>query len=375
MNTLGRTALTLVLLFIMLVLLFIMLAPCHARQQEPVRIGVAGLTHGHVSWILRGEPRDEIQVVGIFESNRQLAETYAMRFGFPMELVYSNLEAMLEEARPEAVTAFNSIYEHLAVVEACAPRGIHVMVEKPLAVSMDHARRMRELAQSNGIHLLTNYETAWYAATAEAFRRVRVEREIGEIRKIVVHDGHSGPQEIGVGPEFLAWLTDPKMNGGGASIDFGCYGANLITWLMKGEKPLSVTAVFQQMKPDIYREVDDEATILVTYPQAQGIIQASWNWPFSRKDLEIYGQTGYVNTLDSQRMRIRLAGEEAEKEIRVSHLEGAFDDPFTFLAAVVRGSHTVRPTDLSSLEINLTVVQILEAARISATQGKTVLLK
>ena len=368
MKTLGRIVLA-------LASWLIVLSPCNAQQQGPVRIGVAGLTHGHVSWILRGDPRDEIQVVGIFEPDRQLAEKYSKRFGFPMKLVYSDLEEMLDKVKPEGVTAFNSIYEHLAVVEACAPRGIHVMVEKPLAVSMDHARRMRELVESNGIHLLTNYETTWYATTAEAFRRVHIEREIGEIRKIVVHDGHSGPQEIGVGPEFLAWLTDPKMNGGGASIDFGCYGANLITWLMKGEKPLSVTAVFQQMKPDIYPEVDDEATILVTYPRTQGIIQASWNWPFSRKDLEIYGRTGYVNTLDSQRMGIRLAGEDSEREMQVSTSEGAFDDPFTFFAAVVRGTHTVKPTDLSSLEINLTVVQILEAARISARQNKTFFLK
>ncbi|HUV12067.1 MAG TPA: Gfo/Idh/MocA family oxidoreductase [Acidobacteriota bacterium] len=368
MKTLGRIALA-------LASLIIALTPCVAVQDEPVRIGVAGLTHGHVDWILGREQQDDIQVVGIFEPNRQLAEQYSKRFGFPMQLVYGNLEEMLEEVKPEAVTAFNSIYEHLAVVEACAPRGIHVMVEKPLAVSMEHARKMSELARAHGIHLLTNYETTWYASTEEAYRRVHIEREIGEIRKIVVHDGHSGPKEIGVGPEFLAWLTDPGMNGGGASIDFGCYGANLITWLMKGEKPTSVTAVFQQMKPEIYAEVDDEATILITYPRTQGIIQASWNWPFSRKDLEVYGQTGYVNTRDSKRMRIRLKGATSEEEIEAHHSEGAYRDPFSFLAAVVRGKHTVAATDLSALDTNVTVVQILEAARISASQGKTVLLK
>jgi len=368
MTILGRIAVS----FIFLLTAF---TSGYALQKEPVRLGVAGLTHGHVGWILGREPQDDIQMVGIFEPNRQLAEKFSKRFGFPMQLVYNNLEEMLEDVKPEAVTAFNSIFEHLAVVEACAPRGIHVMVEKPLAVSVEHARKMSKLARTHGIHVLTNYETTWYASTAEAYRRVHIEQEIGEIRKIVVHDGHSGPQEIGVGPEFLSWLTDPIMNGGGASIDFGCYGANLITWLMKGEKPLSVTAVFQQMKPEIYREVDDEATILVTYPRTQGIIQASWNWPFSRKDLEIYGQTGYVNTVDSQRMRIRLKGAKSEEEIEAHQSEGAFQDPFSFFAAVVRGDHTVAPRDLSALETNVTVVQILEAARISASQGKTVLFK
>ncbi len=76
---------------------------------------------------------------------------------------------------------------------------------------------------------------------------------IGDIRKIVVHDGHNGPKEINVQPEFLNWLVDPKLNGGGALFDFGCYGADLATWLMDGQRPLSVTAVTQQLKPEIYR--------------------------------------------------------------------------------------------------------------------------
>ena len=98
-------------------------------------------------------------------------------------------------------------------------------------------------------------------------------------------------------PEFLSWLTDPKLNGAGALFDFGCYGAGLMTWLMNGEKPLTVTAVTQQIKPEIYPKVDDEATIIITYPKAQAIIQASWNWPFDRKDMEVYGATGSVMTV------------------------------------------------------------------------------
>ena len=79
-------------------------------------------------------------------------------------------------------------------------------------------------------------------------------------------------------PEFLRWLTDPVLNGGGALTDFGCYGANLFTWLMGNVRPLSVSAVTQTFKPDVYPRVDDEATIVVTWPAAVGIIQA-WNCP------------------------------------------------------------------------------------------------
>ena len=95
-------------------------------------------------------------------------------------------------------------------------------------------------------HVLTNYETTWYPSTHAAYDIVHREALVGPLRKIVVHDGHPGPKEIGVPPEFLAWLTDPAENGGGALMDFGCYGANLITWLMRGAVPTSVSELSQR---------------------------------------------------------------------------------------------------------------------------------
>jgi len=154
---------------------------------------------------------------------------------------------------------------------------------------------MELLARKYNIQLLTNYETTWYATNHRTYQMVHGDQAIGEIRKIVVHDGHEGPKKIGVNDEFLEWLTDPVQNGGGAIIDFGCYGANLITWLKRGEKPESVTAITQQFQPKDYPKVDDEATILLTYPGTQGVIQASWNWPVARKDMAM-GEAHYPNT-------------------------------------------------------------------------------
>ena len=340
----------------------------------PLRVGVVGLVHGHVGWILRAMQRTDIEVVGIAEPNRALAQRYAEQYGFSMDLVYDDLETMLEETQPEAVTAFNAIYDHLATVEACAPRGIHVMVEKPLAVSLDHARQMEKLAKAHNIHLLTNYETTWYGSNHEVYRLVHEENALGDLRKVVVHDGHPGPKEIGVGDEFLEWLIDPKLNGGGALMDFGCYGANLITWLMQGERPTSVTAVTQQIKPEVYPEVEDEATIIVTYPQTQGVIQASWNWPVSRKDMEVYGQTGYAHALNATDLRLREKQDMPESTRKVAVRPAPYDDPFTYLSAVVRGDITVKPIDLSALENNMVVMEILDAAKRSANTGKRVTL-
>ncbi len=354
-----------------LVAIGVFVRPARAEEPPPpVRVVVAGLTHSHVHWILgRADPSD-IEIVGIAESNRDLARRYTERYGLSMDLVHDELEPLLDAVKPDAVTAFGTIRAHLAVVEACAPRGIHVMVEKPLAVNLDHARRMAALAREHAVHLLTNYETTWYGSNRRVYEMVHQENALGEIRKMVVHDGHPGPVAIGVNEEFLEWLTDPHHNGAGALTDFGCYGADLMAWLMKGERPLTVSAVTQNLQPDVYPKVDDEATIVLTWPRAQGIIQASWNWPFSRKDTHVYGTRGYVKTLDATRLRIRVGDDEAKAEAPAP--PAPYDDPFAYLAAVIRAEITPAQDDLSSLELNLLVVEILDAAMESARTGRRV---
>lgn len=345
-------------------------------QNEPLRIGVAGLNHGHVPWVLNADNRPEIDIVGIAEPDRELAEKYSKQYGFSMDIVFGSIDEMLEKTKPEAVTGFGTTYQHLEIVQKCAPKGIHVMVEKPLAVSLDHAREMADLARRHKIQLLTNYETTWYPSHQQALEILESEK-IGDIRKIVVRDGHRGPKKIGVGPEFLEWLTDPELNGAGALMDFGCYGANLSTWLMNGQRPISVTAVVQQLNPADNPKVEDEATIILTYPSSQTIIEASWNWPIGRKDMEIYGLTGAILVDNGKQLRLRMAeGYDgfSEEKFEMEKREKPLDDPFSMLYAVVRGQITLPNDDLSGLENNLIVMEILEAAKESARSGKTVWL-
>ena len=264
---------------------------------------------------------------------------------------------------------FTSTFEHARVVETCARHGVHVMMEKPLAVSMEHARAMQQAARRSAIHVLVNYETTWYPSHELAYALVRRQGAVGELRKIVVRDGHQGPREIGCPDSFLSWLTDPVLNGGGAIMDFGCYGADLITWLMQGQRPIRVTAVTQQLKPEVYPLVDDDATIILTYPRAQGIIQASWNWPTGRKDMDIYGVTGAVKVADRNTLQLQNADGKVH-DLEPAPLEAGYREPIAYLAAVVRGEIPEHP--LSSLETNLVVTEILDAARASARSHRSI---
>jgi predicted dehydrogenase len=341
--------------------------------QKTVKIGIAGLSHSHVIPLLRNFKNQDFQIVGISESNHELAQRYAKQFNIDPNIVFDSLDEMLDKTKPDGVITFTSIFEHLKVVEACAPRGIHVMVEKPLAVSNQHAEAMTNLVREYHTMLLTNFETSWYPSNQRGFEMIS-NLEIGKLRKVIVYDGHKGPKEIGCNIEFLDWLTDPVLNGGGAVTDFGCYGADLITWMMKGQKPEYVYAVLKQYKPDVYPKVDDDATIILSYPSMEGIINASWNWPFDRKDIHVYGTTGYFFCDNSQTIRYRLSEKSVENVEKLPLREAPFNNPFLFFAAAIKGEIKVPETDLSSLEINMTVVKILEAARESNKTGKRVKL-
>jgi predicted dehydrogenase len=365
--------------FIVLLLSLLMGIPqtqAQTSSQKPIRLAISGMTHGHIAFILGRKDKKDFQLVGVCEPNTELAQRLSKKYGFDPKLIYTNLTNMLDKVKPEAVLAFGSIFEHMATVEACAPRGIHVMVEKPLATNNFHAKRMVELAEKYHIYLLTDYETSWYPTTAKSYQLVNDSNYIGQIRKVVIHDGHQGPKEIGCEKTFLDWLTDPIQNGGGALIDFGCYGANLMTYLMKGQTPLSVTAVTQHFKPEIYPKVDDEATIIVSYPKTQCIIQASWNWPFGRKDMEIYGASGYIVALNNNIMRLRKEPMQAELTKQITSKDIDIDvDPFSYFADVINGKVKMTSYDPYALPNNVIVVKILDAARESAKTGKTVKLK
>lgn len=342
-------------------------------QAEPLRVAIVGLEHGHVEGFLRSLPRhSDVQLVGIADENPALFAKYKKEFGLADLLFFKSMANMIEVRRPQAVLVYTPISEHRHAIEIVAQYGVSVMVEKPLTISLDDALAIRRTARHYNIQVLVNYETTWYASNRATYDALR-NGSLGDLRRVVVHDGHQGPKEINVPPEFLAWLTDPSQNGAGALYDFGCYGVDLTTWLMHGETPLTVTAVVNHDKPETYPKVDDDSTIILQYPKAQAVVQGSWNWPFSRKDMEVYGSTGYAITVGPDKLRSRLAHDSEERLATAATLNRTESDSLSYLSAVLN-NHIRAKGDLSALDTNIIVMQILDAARESARTGRTVRL-
>ena len=355
--------------------LSVMLWVC-ALSAAPLRVAIIGLEHGHVAGFLNGGSnlvpsggalhRPDVEVVAIVEPRRDLFETYSQRLHLPASLYFASVREMAAKVHPDAALVFTSTFGHTAAVLECASKGIHVMMEKPMAVSYKDALAMADAAKANHVHVAVDYETTWYASNKAAYD-LAAGNKLGEVRKVIVRDGHRGPKLIHVQPEFFAWLTDPKLNGAGALYDFGCYGADLMTWFMHGEAPQSVSAITKQLQPDIYPKVDDESDVTLNYPNGVAILQGSWSWAFDIKDMDVYGRTGYVKTIKTDQVQIRLEGEKEGQTTRAAAVPAPYDAPLHYREIQEDG-------DLSSLNTNVIVSEILDAARQSAQTGRTVRL-
>ena len=358
--------------------------PCTANCQAPgsqMKVGIVGLVHGHVDAFFHKSAlapaggvldRPDVQLVGIVEPDQALFDKYAQKYHLSPALHFASTTEMIAKAHPAAVLVFTAPDEHRHIVEEAASGNVSVMMEKPLAITYADALAMQAAATKGHVHVLVDFETSWYTSNTEAYNLFK-QGALGGMVKTVIRDGHQGPVKIGVPPEFMSWLIDPVHGGDGALIDFGCYGPDLMTWLMDGQVPTSVSATTKRMQPDLYPKVDDEADIVLDYPNAISIIEGSWNWPIALKQMDLYGRTGYAKAIDSDQIEIRKEQDAAAQTRQGAPLQAPYDDPLHYLEAVMSGQ-IEEGNSPSSLKTNVTVTEILDAAHQSALSGHRVML-
>ena len=333
------------------------------------RVAIVGLDHDHVWELLKYlDAEADAELVAIAEPQAALVKEAKGRVHDSVKF-YSAYVPMLDEVKPDAVIVTTSNDRHLEILRECAKRHIHYSVEKPMATNAADAREMEELANQAGIKLMVNYWNVWVAPSHELFHRVR-DGQLGAAQKIIVQYGHAGPKEIGVSEYFANWLYDPVKNGGGAIMDFGCYGAEWAVWL-KG-RPKGVQAIAQRFKVSQHNKVDDDATILLEYPDAMVIVEASWNWPHSMGQVQVFGPKGSFLATRSRlfyrptedRGKTGLEGEP----IALNAPQGATSNPVAYFVDCIRRDKPIE--DPLSARLNVQVMEILDAARESVRTGR-----
>ena len=331
------------------------------------KVGFIGLRHGH-AWRQLSEISDidEADFVGVAESIPGLVE--AAKEIQPNARYAADYRTFVKETRPEIVWAFVENNRHLEIVEFLAPLGVHVIFEKPLAGSYADARRIRELATKHGIEVMTNYQMAWWAANHQ-LRRMVSDGSIGKVWRLRGVVGNSGPAPRDLRRKvFFDWLTDPDANGGGALIDFGIYSATWAIWHLG--LPQSVYATVSQLQPARFPKVEDNAVFVLAYPEAVGIFEASWDLPRGFQHLEVFGLEGSLS-LARDSLTIQ-AGRNPATPVNSTPLAPVASHPVRYMIDRVTSRQPLE--HIVALDLNVDAVQILEAAKISASEQRPVQL-
>lgn len=339
---------------------------------QEYKIAVIGLVHshvwGHLPQMIKG---DIAKLVAIAEPNHELLDE-AKKAGANVPF-YDDYNKMLDEQKPDIVWAFVENNRHLEIAKACATRKINVMFEKPLASTYKDAAAIRDLARKYGVKVMTNYQMAWWPANYAA-RKEAASGSIGEVWRLHGIVGHGGPGSQGVRNKyFFDWLTDPVKNGAGALMDFGCYNALWSLWYLG--RPDTVYAQVNHLRPGTFPKVEDNANMVLSYPNAVGVFEASWDLPRSYQDLEVFGvgiDRGESGSIYMTRAAVKVQKGREAKDLAIEPLAPAEAEPIAYMANAIKNNKPIE--GLTAIDINVDVIEIIDAAKESVRTGRAVAL-
>lgn len=348
----------------LIVLLLICLSSVVLAQKK-LNVCIAGLSNERVTDMLNQYKNGQVNILGIAESDKNLQKKFQSQFHLADTLFYNDLQKMLTVREPDVVLAYNEVSKHLDVVKACAPLGILVMVEKPLAATLDEAEQMEILVEKYHNRILTNYETTWYPSYQEVYNTINLD-SIGGIRKIIVN---ASQNQAGNSNTSLSSLIAPSPGGSTALNDFGSYGADIMTWFMRGLKPVAITVLTRNAKQGNLTGADGDANIILEYPGVTGLIKISWNTP--AHELEVFGQKGYLHALNNKALLTSTHNNQTNTR-QAAPIKTPLNNQLAYITAVLQNK--VSNDDRSSLRYNITVMEILEAAKRSARENRRIAL-
>ena len=333
-------------------------------SKDKHRVGVVGMVHDHVWGLAKSFAAcPQADLVAAADPNEPLRSRIRHEFG--VQALYADWREMLdkEELSVALITTENSAAADVA--EAAAPKGIHLIVEKPMAATLEQADRMLAAASSAGVQLLVNWATAWRPNTVKAVELV-AGGAIGQVFNVRVRMAHAGPRELGCSPYFYGWLYDAEKNGAGAFMDYCCYGAAFCRHLLG--MPNAVTAVAGRLvKDDI--PVDDNGILLMIYDKAFAAAEASWTQVPHYHDTVILGSEGTLIT-DGGRLLMATESAAEPKEVELPSMPaGQTNGPEYLLQCIDTGQQV---EGMCSARVGRDAQEILEAGLMSAEGGRRI---
>ena len=333
------------------------------------RVGCASLVHDHIWGELRGwQALPNVEIVAAGDVNAELRERIQRDYSVPT--VYNSWQEMLtaEGDTLDVVQIASENNVHADIVEACAARGLPMILEKPMAATLAQAERMVQSAAKAGVTLLINWPTAWSPSFQELERRI-LAGDIGRVRYFKFRSAHNGPKEIGCDPRFVEWLYDAEKNGAGALMDYCGYGAVMAARFLG--LPEKVTGLRGVLAKD-YPLPDDNAIITMQYKHAMAVAEASWTQVtgYIQPNPIAYGSEGAMTIQDGKVHLLRPG--KAVEIIEPAALEAPYRSGPEYLLHCIETGQKVE--GMCSPEISRIAQEILEAGLRASDTGQTQIL-
>lgn len=334
-----------------------------------LRIGVLGLSHDHIWGNLQDlAASSDGELIAAADPHPELRAHLEQQHGCA---TYASAEELLDKHALDAVYIYGDNAGGVDLACMAAARGLHIMIEKPMASTYAGAAKIRGAARQAGVQLMVNWPIAWWAPLARAIS-MATSGELGEIFQITYRSAHAGPRELGCSPFFAEWLYDPARNGAGALMDYCCYGAAM-TCAVLG-LPARVTGVSGRLrKHDLPSE--DNAVVIMQHARAISTTTASWTQSGHMTSYEpmFYGSEGTaVVRGDGQELWLADAQRMNGVRVDVDPLPPEAASATAFFISHIRSGAPI--TGLCSADVGLMAQEVLEAGIRSAAEGRTISL-
>lgn len=286
---------------------------------EKIRVGFAGVAHFHAdSYVQCFKMIPNVEVVGAFERNRELAIQFSDRFGTQL---HESLQALLKDVDAVVVASENAF--HFEYAAEAVENKKHVLCEKPMTIDLEQADKLVKLVEKNGVKFQMCYVMRYHTVTSLAKGLVD-EGKIGKLLSII------GTNKLNRYLVLLRnWFTDKRLSGGGAVMDHTVHLSDLIRWYSGSEIEEVYTEIGRNVNENLSVE-DNFLTTVRTQNRVIGHIDGSWtyssgHYTWGDVTLELLGTDGVIY-VDAFRQNINFIGNEKPSDRLSWHYYGCNAD-------------------------------------------------
>jgi myo-inositol 2-dehydrogenase / D-chiro-inositol 1-dehydrogenase len=336
-------------------------------------LGAGFITDIHMESYHRFVP--DAEVVAVYARDWEKAKVFAEKHHIPAW--YDDMDDIIQNSGCEVVDICLPNFLHASATLKAAAAGKHIIIEKPLAITLEEGDSMIAACKNAGVKLMYAEELC-FAPKYERVRQLVKEGAIGKIYMLKQSEKHSGPHS--------AWFYDMELSGGGVLMDMGCHAIAWFRWMLDNAKAVSVYASLSTVLHHGRTRGEDNSVVIVEFENGvTAVAENSWAKHGGMDDKsEVYGTAGVVYAdlfmgnaaISYSKNGYGYAMEKADTTIGWSFtvFEEAFNQGYPhelkhFIECVRQNKQP-----LVTGEDGRAVLEIIYAAYASAREGKKIML-